>query len=213
MASYRQRFDALLAELSQHAAIRVTRASIAPPAAPDVIARARAIAGGAWPDGMGELYASVGKVDIEWDAPKIDSLSGGIHIPTVTDVWDHAAHQDELYFDFCPPSDPLRRIRPIDRFCPEAYAVLYPVPSAEPSRVHYHYCGESLVETGLTYRAWLDALFVARGVSYWLGAFTGPRVTRKTWVEEGHDAFARLFPDYDPARMCAAAPQREIPLG
>ncbi|MFO7563778.1 MAG: hypothetical protein R6X02_14125 [Enhygromyxa sp.] len=110
-----------------------------------------------------------------------------------------------------PAAGPLFRIRPIDRFVPEAYAVLYPVPGEGPATVHYHYCGESLVPTGLSYKEWLEQLFKARGVYYWLLIFTGPR-RRVTWVEEGHDAMARLFPDFDPLGAGPLQPRAEIPL-
>ena len=199
MPNYRQRFLAMIAELSAHPALQVSEAKLGAPTPRADIALAHEIAGAAWPDGMSELYAEVGSVDIEWRVRNADHPSGAIHIPPVRDVFDYEGLKDELWFDW-DDDGPFHHIRPIDRFVPEAYAVLYPIPSRAPAKVHYHYCGESLVETELTYRDWLEALFVTRGVSYWLDIFTGP-ATSRTWVEEGHEAFAKLFPDFDPSRL------------
>ena len=211
MANYRTRFEQLILELSSKPELEITEATIGPATSPEVLAAARAVAGAAWPDGMSELYAELSRVDVEFRSRSGDVPSGGIHIPTVTDVWDHAAHEDELWFDWLEEDSPLHHIRPIDRFVPEAYAVLYPVPSNSPALVHFHYCGESLVPTGLTYRAWLEELFKARGVAYWLDIFTGPR-SAYTWVERGHDAMAQLFPDFDPIGSAPPQPRAEIPI-
>ncbi len=211
MTSYGARFETLISELASKSELEVIEGTIGPPTSPAEIQAARAVAGTAWPDGMAELYGEVSRVDVEFRPRAPNGPSGGIHIPTVTDVWDHAGHEDELWLDGLDEDSPLRHVRPIDRFTSEAYAVLYPVPGDCPAMVHYHYCGESLVPTGLSYRAWLEELFKARGVAYWLTVFTGPR-RDTTWVEEGLDAMARLFPDFDP--IAASPPQfrGEIPL-
>jgi hypothetical protein len=209
MTSYRARFENLVRELVACPEIQVTEAKIGPPTPAEEIAAARRVAGAAWPDGMADLYREVGSVDIDWEHRTMQDCMGSIHIPAVRAVWDYRALEGDLWFDWLEPESPLHRIRPIDRFVPEAYAVLYPVPGDCPATVSYHYCGQSLVPTGLDYRQWLDKLFVARGVSYWLGIFSGPRQD-VTWVEEAHDAFARLFPDFDPLEP--VLPREKIPL-
>jgi hypothetical protein len=211
MTSYRARFETLIAELEGCPELEVTEATIGSPTPPDELEAARAVAGAAWPEGMTELYTELSQVDVAFRSRSEGGPSGAIHIPTVTNVWDHAAHEDELWFNWCEPNSPLLHIRPIDRFVPEAYAVLYPVPGDRPAMVHYHYCGESLVPTSLSYQAWLEQLFKARGVNYWLKIFTGPR-RRMTWVEERHDAMARLFPDFDPIGASPSEPFAEIPV-
>ncbi len=200
---WRPRFEALVQELSTHRAITLRHGTIGPPTAPSVIAAARAVAGAAWPEGMTDFYSEVSLVDVEYEVAGGGGNGGCIHIPTVTDVWDHGAHEDELWFDWLlaeDPNHPFTRIRPIDRFVPEAYAVLYPVPGDRPATVHYHYCGEDLVPTGLSYERWLELLLRARGATYWLGLATGPTRGR-TWVEENLERVAAIFPDFDPGSM------------
>jgi hypothetical protein len=200
---WRPRFERLVAELSSHPAITVRKARIGAPTAAAIIANAKAVAGAAWPDGMTDFYSEMSSVDIDYEVAGSEGNGGSIHIPTVTDVWDHAKHEDELWFDWLvaeKPDHPFTRIRPIDRFVPEAYAVLYPVPSRGPATVHYHYCGEDLVPTGLRYERWLELLLRARGAHYWLNLTTGPAGGR-TWVEENFDRVAAIFPDFDPGSM------------
>jgi len=202
----------LFAELRARPELAVSMAELGPPTPPTVIEAARKTAGAAWPEGMADLYAAVGSVDLEWKASE-GGLHGAIHIPPIAQVWDYEALEDELWFDWLEPEHPFHRIRPLDRFVPEAYAVLFPVPGPAPATVHYHYCGESLVSTGLTFSAWLEALFGARGVAYWVQIFTGPRLKRpRAWVEEGHDAMARLFPDFTPHELSPAKLRPEIEL-
>lgn len=139
--------------------------------------------------------------------------SGGIHIPPLEQVWDYEALEDELWFDWLDDDHPFHLIRPIDRFADEAYAVLWPVPrggsATRPAEVAYHGCGELLVPLGLSYREWLEELLRARGVAYWLGLKVG-RPVRRTWVEEGIERMAELFPDFDPSSMSPSKPRTEI---
>lgn len=204
MNDYRRRFEALVTELRSTRGIVVSRAEIAPPTPSAELRAAQHVARAAWPDGMDALYTELGSVDIDWTFA--GNGGGAIHIPRVGDVWDHAAHEDELWFDWLveeDPDHPFTKIRPIDRFVPEAYAVLYPVPpnapATAPATVHYHYCGESLVPTDLTYAVWLEHLLHARGTLYWLTLATaakGPTAT--TWVEQNIDRAASVFPDFVP---------------
>lgn len=209
--TYRARFERLIDELNAQSAIRLREARIGAPTEPGEIARWQAVAGPAWPDGMSELYAAVSSMDVEYTVD--GGSSGGVHIPPLADVWDYAALEDELWFDFLEEGHPFHSIRPIDRFVSEAYAVLYPVPpdapAAGPAEVAYHYCGEALVPTGLGYREWLELLFRSRGVAYWLGLTLGP-ATSRTWVEEGIDRMAQLFPDFAPRSMCPAVARPEL---
>ena len=201
--AWRPRFEALIRELHACPEVTVKEATLGPPTEAAVLEMARKVAGGAWPDGMTELYAELSSVDIEYEVAGSERNGGAIHIPIVTDVWDHAGHEDELWFDWMAdetPNHPFMRIRPIDRFMSEAYAVLYPVPSAAPATVHYHYCGEELIPTGLSYERWLELLLRSRGANYWLTLATAPR-GRSTWVEKNIDRVAKLFPDFDPDAM------------
>jgi hypothetical protein len=208
---WRPRFEALVQELSTHPSIAVRTARIGPPTDPAVLAAARAVAGAAWPDGMTELYSELSSFELNYAVAGSDGNGGSVWIPDVTDVWDHARHEDELWFDWLvaeKPDHPFTKIRPIDRFVPEAYAVLYPVPNDRPATVHYHYCGESLVATGLTYERWLELLLRSRGAHYWLTLTTGPAY--RTWVEENIERVAALFPDFHPAAMTPSTPFTEI---
>jgi hypothetical protein len=199
---WRRRFEALIAELRAHPAIVVGEARIGLPTPAAEIARWKAVAGAAWPEGMSELYAERASVEVEFIADGPDSdVSGGIHLPPLSRVWDYGALKGMLWFDFLEADHPFHQIRPIDMFTPEAYAVLYPVPGDRPATVHYHYCGEVLVPTGLTYVAWLELLFRARGIAYWLDRCTGPHVGPPTWVEDGHARMSELFPDFVPASL------------
>lgn len=208
------RFAELIRELSTTRGVTVRRAGIGPPTAPHVLAAARRVAGSAWPPGMTELYTELSHVHVEYEVAGSGGNGGSISIPTVSDVWDHAAHEDELWFDWLVeenPDHPFTRIRPIDRFVPEAYAVLspVPVPGDAPATVHYHYCGEDLIPTGLSYLEWLDALLRSRGALYWLSLTTGPRSGR-TWVDENLDRVAALFPGFEPARLSPAIARAPI---
>lgn len=199
---YRARFEAMIAELQAHPQIAVRQALVGGPTPPQVLELWRTEAGAAWPDGMTELYREVDSVDIEYEVLGEDGSTGGIHLPGLRWMWDYDALQDELWFDFLEADHPFHRIRPIDRFVPEAYAVLYPVPGDRPAQVAYHYCGEELTPTGLSYRAWLELLFRSRGVAYWLTlTLQPPGSDRRTWVESGIDRMVELFPDLDPDGM------------
>lgn len=209
---WRPRFEALVRELVACPAVTVKDAALGPPTDAAALAKARQVAGAAWPAGMTELYTELSSVDITYEVTGSDRNGGAIHLPTVTDVWDHAGHQDELWFDWLVderPDHPFTRIRPIDRFANEAYAVLYPVPTDRPATVHYHYCGEQLVPTGLSYGAWLELLLRARGANYWLKLATAPRA-RGTWVEANLDRVAELFPDFDPSSLSPREPFEAI---
>jgi hypothetical protein len=170
--SYRARFEAVVAKIRACPALTLHAADLGPPTAPSVVADARRRAGGAWPGGMAQLYDEVSFVRIAYsfvDAPSDTQTGGAIDLPPVDQVWDHEAHEDEIWF-----SDPeldnadLRLIRPIDRFVPEQYAVLYPVPSATPAKVYAFDRNSSLTPTGLSYAQWLDLLLVSHGAYYWL---------------------------------------------
>jgi hypothetical protein len=94
---------------------------------------------------------------------------------------------------------------------PEAYAVLSLRPEGKPAMVAYHYCGEELTLTGLTYREWLEFLFRSRGVLYWLQLATRPSSEQgHTWVEQGIALVARLFPDFEPNSISPMQAQQEI---
>jgi uncharacterized protein (TIGR02996 family) len=206
--SYRVRFEQMIAELKAHPDVTVKRADIAD-ARPDELARWHAVAGPAWPEGMTELYSEVSKVSIDYKVNGVKSVNGSIHIPTL-ELWDHDQLEDELWFDFTEPESALHRIRPIDRFVAEAYTVLYLRDDKSPAEVAYHYCGESLVPVGLTYREWLELLFRARGVLYWIQLAIGPRKDT-TWVGEGIDHVAKMFGDFDPTSMSPKTAFDEVP--
>lgn len=203
--SYRRRFEELIDELKRCSAVRLSEASLGPPTEPGELARWRGVAGAAWPSGMSELYTELSSVDVAYT---IDGGgSGAIHIPRLSGVWDHDALEDDLWFDWLEADHPFHRLRPIDRFADEACAVLFPVPADREASVAYHYCGETLVPTGLSYRAWLELLFRSRGVAYWLDLSLGPSTGRRTWIEEGIENMAALFPDFRPSSMRPSMPR------
>lgn len=207
---YRDRFERMFTALQATPTVKVRTARIEPPD-PGAIGRWREVAGASWPDGMSELYAELSSVDLEWEVEGQKSMGGAIHVPPLS-LWDHDALEDELWFDFTERDSPLHFIRPIDRFVPEAYAVLYLEPADEQAKVAYHYCGEELVLTGLTYREWLELLFRSRGTLYWLQLTLGPASGSSTWVEQGIAHAAKLFPDFDPKSMSPRVQQRTIEL-
>jgi uncharacterized protein (TIGR02996 family) len=209
---YRVRFEQMFAELRAHPAITVEKATIDEPMLEE-IPRWREVAGAYWPTGMEELYTELAGVDLEWVVTDTKSsnapVAGGIHIPSL-DLWDYDALENELWFDFLEGTSPLHDLRPIDRFIPEAYTVLY-CPAEEPSKIAYHYCGERLVPTDLTYREWLELLFRSRGTLYWIQLATSPE-RDNTWVGDGVDRVAQLFPDLDPGSMRPAEECPEVDL-
>ncbi|HTL33235.1 MAG TPA: hypothetical protein VL326_08925 [Kofleriaceae bacterium] len=199
----------MIAELRAQPRVTVRRADLGPATPAAELAAWQAKAGPAWPDGMTELYSELSSVDIEWQLQ--GDCGGEIHLPPIGEVWDYDRLEDQLWFDFLPAGHPFHSIRPIDRFVPEACAVLYPVPSDREAQVHFHYCGESLVPTGLGYRQWLELLFRSRGAFYWLTLTLGPPGAR-TWVEECIDEVASLFPDFAPSSMQPTVPFEELEI-
>lgn len=208
---YVTRFEQMFAELRAHPEIEVTKADLTrADVGSDEMAAWRERAAGSWPEGMTELYDEVTEVELTYRVKDDESTGGAINIPSLS-LWDHDALEDELWFDFTEEDSALHFIRPIDRFVPEAYAVLYLRPEGKPAEVAYHYCGEELVPTGLTYREWLDLLFRSRGVLYWLQLTLGPG-RDKTWVGDGIERVAKLFPDFDPKSMQPKKRHKEIAL-
>ncbi len=206
---YRVRFEQMFAELRATPSVTVKEAKIEPAHKAD-IGKWKEVAGASWPEGMTELYSELSGVDLEYQVEGVDSVGGGIHIPSLK-LWDHAALEDELWFDFTEADSALHFIRPIDRFVPEAYTVLYLRPEGKPAEVAYHYCGETLTPAGLTYREWLELLFRSRGVRYWVQLALGPN-DGKTWVEDGIAHVAKLFRDFDPKSMSPKKTHQEIEL-
>jgi hypothetical protein len=215
---YRDRFEALVDELRRAPGVTVEAAYLGPPTDPASLARARAVAGAAWPEGMTELYTALASVDIRYQLAGF--RGGAIQIPPVEQVWDYAGLEDDLWFDWLVdenPDHPFAQMRPIDRFVEEACAVLYPVPppsrgtARDPAMVHLHTSGESLFPTGLDFATWLELLFRSRGAYAWLGLTLG-RPTRRTWVEENIDAVAALFPSFDPPSLCPRVPRAPVPI-
>jgi len=210
--AYRVRFQQMFDELEANKLIKVKERTIGPASKPDDIAKWKAVAGASWPDGMTALYSELSGVDLEYTVEGVESVGGGIHIPSLS-LWDHAALEDELWFDFTEEESALHHIRPIDRFVPEAYGVLYLRPEKKkPAEVAFHYCGEELVEAGLSYREWLELLFRSRGVRYWLQLTLGPQGGKHTWVEDGIAKIAELFPDFDPKSMSPKKKHKEIEI-
>lgn len=221
---YRERFVRLIDQVRACPGLVLEKATLEPPTPPGEIARACAMAGAAWPRGMTALYTELGGVDIRFRSARtrivkhpggsedhFDSEpSGSIRIPPVGTIWDVAELEDVLWFDHNPVDHPLRKLRPIDWFGPEGCAVLHvDGPDAEPL-VHYHYCGEILIPTGLSYFDWLEALFVSRGVSYWILAHTGPLASLDPSFVKHFTEMAKLFPDYDPAKSSPPTGRPEI---
>jgi uncharacterized protein (TIGR02996 family) len=205
---YRVRFEQMFEELRARPDISVRTALIEGPVLDD-LARWKKVAGAAWPPGMTELYSELSGVDLEY---KIEggSLGGAIHIPALS-LWDHGPLDGELWFDFTDDDNPLHRLRPIDRFVSEAYTVLYLRDPDRVAEVAYHYCGETLIPTRLSYREWLEMLFRSRGVFYWIKLAVEKR-GRGTWVEDGIAQVAKRFPDFDPAAMSPTTDCEEVEL-
>lgn len=201
--NYKARFEKMFAELRATPGVTVEEAEIAPPD-PEATAKWKAVAGAEWPEGMSELYAEVGKVDLFWSLDGAEM--GAIHIPAIGSVWDSEGLEGDLWFGDQPENHPFRKMRPIDRFIPEACAVLYQ------GKVAFHYCGEELTPLDLPFEDWLALLFRSRGVMYWLQELKGPR-DGQTWVEDNIDKVAKLFPDYEPETMSPAElrPELELP--
>ncbi len=214
--SYRARFQAVIDEIRACPVLELSDAEMGPPTDPAVLAAAKKRAGGAWPMGMTELYSETSFVRLAYsfrDAPSDLQTGGAIDLPTVDDVWDHEAHEGQIWF-----SDPeldhpdLRRIRPIDRFVPEQYATLYPVPSDTPPLVHLFNCNEDLSVTDLTYHDWLELLLLSRGAYYWLSELVVPRTPdTDRHFHENFDRVAGVL-GFDPVRFRATIPKPWIDL-
>ncbi len=218
--SYRARFESLVSDLQSHPKVTIQTATIGPPTDPAVLVAAQKIAGKAWPSGMTAFFEQMSSVSIAFVAAGTNAsggpceVRGTIAIPRVEDMFDYAGLEEETWFDFLESDHPFHLIRPLDRFVPEAYAVLYPVninpaANAVQSRVMYHFCGEELWETGMSFEQYIDFLLITRGIHYSIKLKVGPRGA-STWVEEMHDAAHRLFPDFDPNALAAPTRRAEI---
>jgi hypothetical protein len=169
-----ERIDAALQELFEHVdagRLTILREDYAPrPEAEQV--RAIESAHGPLPPGLAAIYASVGSIDIEWEAPLAEpdgdhtKVRGAIRVPTLERMFGD--WKDSLWFDSSPPDAVGRSLRPLDRFTPEWWAVLRP---GDP-QVFLHEAGieSELHATGLDVARWLDLSIEARFYDGWLFA-------------------------------------------
>lgn len=219
--NYRARFEALIEGLRQHPNLLDLRAELGEPTDPEAIEEARALVGKAWPEGLTEFFQELSFVEISFKAsstnPKGEprDVYGTISIPNVTSMFDYENLEDEIYFDFMEGDHPFHLIRPLDRFVPEAYVVLYPIhkdveKNTKPAHIAYHYCGEELWDTDLSFTDYIDFLMLSRGIHYGIKLKVGPR-DRYTWVEEMQDTTQKLFPDFDPKVLATKRKRTEIP--
>lgn len=154
------------------------------------------------PQDLLEFYSQVSRFELIWRAKLSDasedndSWSGQISIVPLEDIASMTQWEEVLWFDFSGPNSPLRKLRPVDFFINEACTVLYPVPG-NPT-IHYHYCGEELHPTGLTFREWFDRAMNSRGLWYWIQSCT-VEARNSVEVERLFEIGPQLFDDFDPS--------------
>ena len=112
---------------------------------------------------------------------------GRIQILPVGQVWDFEALEDVIWFsDSALDSPHLRLIRPLDIYDEYNHAVLYPVPSQQP-KVHDFNIEGHLVNTGLSYREWLERVVRSCGVRDGLQEWCVSRAPREVEEEWPHN--------------------------
>lgn len=192
---YARRLTRLVDELKANSRVDVELAEIGAPTAAGKLASARESA----PDlgsSVFAFYEEVSSFTLKWrgvEVPEGENWVGAVDVRPIDDVAGPEVGKGRVWFDDTPEESPLRRLRPMDIFQPEACMALYPVPGK--ATVHYHYFGESLLPTGLTFDAWFDRLIASRGFWYWIRACTGD--TDATAVAAFRKGASELFEEFD----------------
>jgi hypothetical protein len=202
---YRPRIESMISSLKSNPLVDVETAVLGPPADPELVSRLREAHRGHVPEEIFDFYGEVGSLELLWwaklpEASRDDmSWSGRIKLVPLQAVVSADEWRDLLWFDGNSESHPFRLIRPVDFWVNEACAVLYPVPGD--AKICYHYCGEELWPTGLTFDQWFDRLLASRGFWYWLKAL----IARPNGDAAHFRAvMPKVFPDFDPSLFVAS---------
>jgi hypothetical protein len=196
MTNWRLRFQDLIGEIEKHPMLNVLEAKLSDPTSPADIERAAKLAGGALPEGMADLYREMNGFQLEWEVEDYAALGatqpilGSIKLlPLIKDRGESVfgSWKNVVWFDGL---ETFRNVVPFDFFQPEACAAFYPVPGH--MTVHYHYLGEEVHATGLTYSEYLELLFQSRGFLYWISALCADEQAQGQ-VEDFRAYFPKLF--------------------
>jgi hypothetical protein len=215
MATWRERFEKLGAEISNHPLLIVDRLEVGDPASEDDIEAAKSAAGGALPKGMQEIYSEMNGFRLDWQARDEDRFEGQkphgrirlLMIGTDVDMI-FASWNNEIWS----PKDGDERfkaVKPVDYFLAESCAALYPVPGD--MMMHYHDLGEELHPTGYSFLEYLDLLLKSRGYLYWQHLLCADNQETPE-AQEFRANMPRLFPDYDESVFRPNTTQHEMAL-
>lgn len=196
---YRRRLEAMIAELEAHPAIEVEEAVLRPPASAQELAAATRLAAGRLPAGVEEVYRELGGIELAWRHDVAELRTGDqrdrgyVHLLPPGRVFGD--WKDVVWFDSFPGGERFRHVKPFDLFQPETCACFLQDEGGAPGdRVAVHHLGESLVETGHTFTAYLERLLVSRGCWGWLQTLAAA-TTDDDEAEACRHRVSVLFPD------------------
>jgi hypothetical protein len=198
MATWRDRFQALLEEVRSNELLKIDEVKIGEAASAADIQRATNAAGGALPPGMVEFYREMNGFCLTWSLRDPVAFgaepgpTGSINLlPLIQDRGESVfgSWKDVVWFS---EDDRFRRVVPFDVFAPEACAALSPIPGE--GAVHFHYFGEDLYSTGRGFAEYLELLFVSRGSFYWPVSLCEEEQEGTTTVEDIRTNLPKIFP-------------------
>jgi hypothetical protein len=215
---WKARFEAMVEELRNNPLIEFDEGpEFGDPATDEAIAAAKEFCGGRLPDGIEDLYRSLGSFRLVWKTkeaypyPEKNAEPGRrygfIRFPEIGYVF--TSNEGSIWFDFLGENHPFRKVFAFCDLSEEATAALYPVPGD--ASIHYHYLGEDLWPTGLGVNAYLELLLHCRGYWYWLKTCTnmGDNTREPGWFR---DMAPKLFPDLDVSRFKPRTSEGEVDL-
>lgn len=167
-----QPFYRMVDALQANPHIEITDVEFKDPVSADDIAATTKLAGGQFLDGMEEFYRETDGFRLEWrhDVAKVrkgdDRDTGAIDILPLRDVF--ASWQNMIWSDG-PGSQRFKDLKPLDFFVPEACAcVRHPDGQQLNPTIQYHQLGETVYDTGYSFKEYLDRLVASRGSWYWI---------------------------------------------
>lgn len=177
----------------------VHHAELGEPASQDDLATARTYALYQLPGGIEELYSEMNGFSLAWehhDGSEDSSQRGGA-MALVPLARIFASWKDVTWWDDFEGGDRFRAVKPFDIFVSEACAAFWQEPGSPPaSGVVFHAFGEGTCALNLSFPAYLDRLFEARGYLYWQLAFCPDRQEDPS-VGTFRQRMPELFPDFD----------------
>lgn len=201
--SWRDRFEALLAELQAHPDLHVSLGEIEGPR--DTIDQAEEELGAPLPSGVREFYSEIGRVLIIWNHQSEHHAAGTFNMDPILTTFGTPWVRDEYMHPW--------RVRAFDYVLdqPPAFNAHY-YAGVDPERtdtmywVHYSEGdpkGPDPIDVrplGLGFEEYLDAALRARGFGFWQEAFAKPAASTlaASNLELMNRMLPELFDDFDP---------------